>query len=123
MQIDIPRITAGADNHDIIGMGQVQLPAFFAQGNPVFVGGLWFAGHCRHHLSTWVLLIADKNLLFGKRYRKNWPCVSSQIQPHDVVGATHWLELKAGARIGAGAETVIGGFDLVRRAEKWRKFG
>ena len=23
----------------------------------------------------------DKNLLFGKKYRENWPCVSSQIQP------------------------------------------
>ena len=34
-----------------------------------------------------------------------------------IVGATHWLELKAGARIGAGAETVTGGLDLVRRAE------
>ena len=24
--------------------------------------------------------------------------MSSQIQPHDIVGATHWLELKAGTR-------------------------
>jgi len=26
-----------------------------------------------------------------------------------IVGATHWLELKAGAMIGEGAETVTGG--------------
>ena len=69
------------------------------------------------------IIPADKNLLFGKRYRKNWPCVSSQIQPHDVVGATHWLELKAGARIGEGAETVTGGLDLVRRAENRGNLG
>ena len=58
--------------------------------------------------------ICDKNLLFGKKCRKNWPCVSSRLQfrPHDVVGATHWLELKAGARESAGAETVTGGLDL-----------
>ena len=33
-------------------------------------------------------------------------CVSSLIQPHDVVGATHWPKLRAGARKGADAETV-----------------
>jgi len=49
--------------------------------------------------------------------------VSSQIQPHDVVGATHWLELKAGARIGAGAETVTGGLYLARRAKNPRNLG
>ena len=38
--------------------------------------------------------------------------MSIQIQPHDVVGANHWLELKAGARISAGAETVTGGLIL-----------
>ena len=32
--------------------------------------------------------------------------MSSQIQPHDVVGATHWPKLRAGARKGADAETV-----------------
>jgi len=31
--------------------------------------------------------------------------MSIQIQPHDVVGATHLLKLKAGAREGADAET------------------
>ena len=59
----------------------------------------------------------DKNLLFGKKYRKNWPCVSSKIHPHDVVGATLWLKLRAGAMKGADAETVTGGLDLARRAE------
>ena len=59
----------------------------------------------------------------GKEYRKNWPCVSSQIQPNDVVGATHWLELKAGARKGADAETVTGGLDLARRAKNPRNLG
>ncbi len=34
-----------------------------------------------------------------------------------IVGATHWLELKAGARIGAGAETVFRGLDNAGRAE------
>ena len=46
--------------------------------------------------------------------------MSKQIQPHDVVGATDWLKLRAcppvlwraGARIGAGAETVTGGLML-----------
>jgi hypothetical protein len=69
--------------------------------------------------------IVDKNLFFGKKYRKNWPCVSNQIQPHDVVGATDWLKLRAyppalwraGATKGAGAETVTGGLDLAIRAE------
>ena len=45
MQIDIPGKASGADDHDIIGMGQVQLPAFFAQGNPVLVGGLESLGN------------------------------------------------------------------------------
>ena len=39
--------------------------------------------------------------------------MSSQIQPHDVVEATHWLELRAGARKGA---TVPEGLDLAGRA-------
>jgi len=56
-------------------------------------------------------------LLFGKKHRKNWPCGSSQIQPHDVVGATLWLELKAGARIGAGTDTVTEGVGVAIRAE------
>ena len=34
-----------------------------------------------------------------------------------IVGATHWLELEAGARKSAGAETLTGGLDLARRAE------
>ena len=68
-------------------------------------------------------MLGDKNLLSGKKYRKNWPCVSSQIQPHDVVGATHWLELKAWARKSAGAETVTGGLDLARRAENRGNLG
>jgi hypothetical protein len=51
------------------------------------------------------------------------PCVSNQIQPHNVVGATHWFELKAGTRIGAGAETVTGGLDLVKRAENRENLG
>ena len=49
--------------------------------------------------------------------------MSSQIQPHDVVGATHWIELKAGARKGADVETVTGGLDLARRAENPRNLG
>jgi len=48
-------------------------------------------------------------LLFGKKYRENWPCVSIQIQPHDVVGATDWLKLRAGAMKGADADTVTEG--------------
>jgi hypothetical protein len=46
--------------------------------------------------------------------------VSSQIQPHDVVGTTHWLKLSAGAKKGADAETVTGGLDLTegRKIEK-----
>ena len=40
-----------------------------------------------------------------------------------IVGATHWLELKAGARIGVGAVTVTGGLDLVRRAENRGNLG
>ena len=42
--------------------------------------------------------------------------MSSQIQPHDVVGATHWLELKAGARKGADAAKVPEGLDFARGA-------
>jgi hypothetical protein len=53
--------------------------------------------------------IVDKNLLFGKKYRENGPCESTQIQPHDVVGATDWLKLKAVAMKGADADTVTGG--------------
>ena len=49
--------------------------------------------------------------------------MSSQIQPHDVVGATHWLKLRAGARKGADAETVTGGLDLARRAENRGNLG
>jgi hypothetical protein len=49
--------------------------------------------------------------------------VSSQIQPHDVVGAIHWLKLKAGARKGADAETVTGGLDLARRSENRGNLG
>ena len=80
----------------------------------------------RKHRPYWItgdlypyngLCLVDKNLLFGKRYRKNWPCVSSQIQPHDVVGATDWLKLRAEAMKGADADTVTGGLDLAIRAE------
>ena len=46
--------------------------------------------------------------------------MSSQIQPHDVVGATHRLKLRAGARKGADAEMVTGGLDLARRAKNRR---
>jgi hypothetical protein len=46
--------------------------------------------------------------------------VSSQIQPHDVVGATLWLKLRAGAMKGVDAETLTGGLDLARRAENRR---
>ena len=57
--------------------------------------------------------------------------MSNQIQPHDVVGATHWLKLKAcppvlwraGARKGADAETATGGLDLARRAENRGNLG
>ena len=49
--------------------------------------------------------------------------MSSQIQPHDVVGATHWLKLRAGARKGADTETVTGGLDLARRAENRKNLG
>ena len=40
-----------------------------------------------------------------------------------IVGATHWLKLRAGARKGADAETVIGGLDLVRRVENRGNLG
>ena len=49
--------------------------------------------------------------------------MSRQIQPHDVVGATHWLKLRAWAREGAEAETATGGLDLVRRAENRGNLG
>ena len=45
------------------------------------------------------------------------PCVSSQIQPHDVVGATDWLKLRAGATKGADADTVTEGVGVAIRAE------
>ena len=56
--------------------------------------------------------------------------MSSQIQLHDVVRATHWLKLRAclpvlwraEARKGADAETVTGGLDLARRAENRGNF-
>jgi len=49
--------------------------------------------------------------------------VSSQIQPHAVVGTTHWSKLRAGARKGADAETVTGVLDLARRAENRGNLG
>ena len=39
------------------------------------------------------------------------------------MGATHWLELKAGARKGADAEMVTGGLDLARRVENRGNLG
>jgi len=69
-----------------------------------------FATKCGHP-------VADKNLLFGKKYRENWPCVSTQIQPHDVVGATDWLKLKAGATKGSDADTVTEGVGVAIREE------
>jgi hypothetical protein len=42
--------------------------------------------------------------------------VSSQIQTHDVVEATHWLKLRAGDRKSADTATVTGGLDLAGRA-------
>ena len=51
-------------------------------------------------------MVGDKNLLSGKKYRKNWPCVSSQIQPHDVEGAPCGPKLRAGDRKGADTGTV-----------------
>jgi hypothetical protein len=65
-----------------------------------------------------------------KKYRRNKPCVSSQIQLYNVVRATPWLKLRAclpvlwraGARKGADAETVTGGLDLTRRAENRENF-
>jgi len=50
-------------------------------------------------------------------YTKNWPCVSSQIRSHDVVGVSYGLKLRTGAMKGADAETLTGGLDLARRAE------
>ncbi len=64
-----------------------------------------------------------RSRFLGKEYGKNWRCVSSQIQPHDVVGAAHWLKLRAGARKGADAETVPGGLKLARRAENRGNLG
>ena len=46
--------------------------------------------------------------------------MSSRIQPHDVVGATHCLELKVGARKSAGAETVMGRLDFARKEKNPR---
>ena len=40
-----------------------------------------------------------------------------------LLGATHWLKLRAGARKGADAETVTGGLDLARRAGNRRNLG
>jgi len=51
-------------------------------------------------------------LLFGKKYRKNLPCVSRPIQPHDVVKATDWLKIRAEAMKGADADTVTEGVVL-----------
>ncbi len=49
--------------------------------------------------------------------------MSSQIQPHDVVGATLWLKLRAGAMKGVDAETLTGGLDLAVRAESRENLG
>jgi hypothetical protein len=43
--------------------------------------------------------------------------MSIQIRPHDVVGATHRLKLRAEARKGADAETVTEGVGVAIRAE------
>ena len=64
-----------------------------------------------------------KSRFSGKEHRRNWPCVSIQIRPHDVVGVTHWLKLRVGARKGADAETVTGGLDLARKAENRGNLG
>lgn len=34
----------------------------------------------------------------GKVYKKDWPCVSSQIQSHDVAGAIFVPRLMSGAQ-------------------------
>jgi hypothetical protein len=66
------------------------------------------------------LKLFDKKPLFIKEYRGNLPRMSNQIETHDVVGATHWLKLRAWDRKGADAEMVTGGLDLARRAENRR---
>ena len=54
-----------------------------------------------------------RTCFFGREHKENLPCVSSGIQPHDVVGATRWPKFRAGARKGADAETVTGGLNEV----------
>ena len=49
--------------------------------------------------------------------------MSIQIRPHDVVGATHRLKLRAEARKGANAAAVPEGLDLARRAENRGNLG
>ena len=43
--------------------------------------------------------------------------MSSHIQLHDVVGATHWLKLRAGAMKGADDDTVSEGIGVDIRKE------
>jgi len=45
---------------------------------------------------------------------RNWPWVSSQRQPHDIVEATDWLKMRAGVRKDADGGMVTGGIDLVK---------
>ena len=65
----------------------------------------------------------DRTRFSWKEYRRNWPRVSIQIRPHDVVGATHRLKLRAEARKGADAATMPEGLDLARRAENRGNLG
>ena len=51
----------------------------------------------------------------GKEYRRNWPCVSSQIRPHDVVGVACGLKLRAGGRKNPDPRRWPGDFILPER--------
>ena len=51
------------------------------------------------------------------------PCVSNDIQPHDLVEATGWLRMRAGIGKGADAMTVNRGLDLAGRAENRGNLG
>jgi hypothetical protein len=65
------------------------------------------------------VLIVDKNLLFGKEYREDGPCESTQIQPHDVVRVTDWLKLRAEAMKGSLSSPT----SLLRKCTRFPFFG
>jgi len=51
------------------------------------------------------------------------PCVSNDIQPHDVAEATRWLKMSKGIEKGTDAMTVNRGFNHAGRAEKRKNLG